>query len=775
MAYKRKGNWKVKSKEEKQKELDDLIDLSNKKIEQYQTNPEDMIEFGRFMSKIHNYSPLNLSLIDEQFEGAIAVSSYEGWKKLGYQVQRGEKGIGIYAHAPVTIFKDKNGEEKTLREATQEEKQLIENGILSTKKIKHFKKGYVYDVSQTNASEADLPKMFPNRVWNFEINGEASINQLEKGVSSVAESLNISIKDMNDTHLGELGSVRGAFIQYINGEEEISLNSRNSRTQNLTTSIHELAHRRLHKKTEEGSKYSTPVKEFQAEMTSFIVCNNYGIDTSDFTIPYISSWTKNNEKIEKQMFRQVMQEVRQASMEFIDLIDKSIIEERKIENGIVQEESKTEEAENAQKNSFTSMNSKEVNNLTQLFDNKIFDGKDFEKFSKDDLKGTIFTNCTFDKIRMDNSDFSNTKFIDCNFNFADMKNSNFKNATFENVGMVGGSLKNCNLEEATLNNVSISSTNLSNVDLKNTMITDLELNEIKIGQSIRNLESVNVIKGDKAALIQNLSKDNFNTKFIPGELDLQYKNYYSKIEDDPNRELYGSYLEGMVDFYQKKYGNETIEIEYHGSDITATVGENYVSYYSDTKQFDVCDIYGVTAENTSLDKYDRLLLDRNPENCDYVEGFLSESIKAYGIEQNSSNVIKELTTDIPLRDKVILESSNNLKEQNVIGNPKVAWHEEVTRQSEIDSIAKICNHESIDDFYKNHKNEIENTITDFTKLTGIDFRKGTTKENYNEKTGTLAYKLVSTKLKTDIENDSFDIPGLDISIGNNQQKSFEME
>ena len=85
----KKGNWKSKTKEEKQKELDDLLDISNKKIEQYQSNPEDMIEFAKFMSKIHNYSALNLSLIDEQFNGAIVVSSYEGWNKLGFSVQRG--------------------------------------------------------------------------------------------------------------------------------------------------------------------------------------------------------------------------------------------------------------------------------------------------------------------------------------------------------------------------------------------------------------------------------------------------------------------------------------------------------------------------------------------------------------------------------------------------------------------------------------------------------------------------------------------------------------
>lgn len=55
--------------------------------------------------------------------------------------------------------------------------------------------------------------------------------------------MNISIKDMNESGRGEMGSARGEYIQYVDGREEIVLNSRNSRTQNLTTSIHELAHK----------------------------------------------------------------------------------------------------------------------------------------------------------------------------------------------------------------------------------------------------------------------------------------------------------------------------------------------------------------------------------------------------------------------------------------------------------------------------------------------------------------------------------------------------
>lgn len=53
----------------------------------------------------------------------------------------------------------------------------------------------------------------------------------------------------------------------------------------------------------------------------------------------------------------------------------------------------------------------------------------------------------------------------------------------------------------------------------------------------------------------------------------------------------------MVDYYRGKYGENSIELTHSNYDVTAKIGENYVTYYSDTKQFDVCDVYGVVFEN----------------------------------------------------------------------------------------------------------------------------------------------------------------------------------
>ena len=72
------------------------------------------------------------------------------------------------------------------------------------------------------------------------------------------------------------------------------MNTRNTPTQHLATSIHELAHARMHKLSE----LYTATKELQAEMTSYIVCKHFGMDTSEKAIPYIAAWTKNGQTLD---------------------------------------------------------------------------------------------------------------------------------------------------------------------------------------------------------------------------------------------------------------------------------------------------------------------------------------------------------------------------------------------------------------------------------------------------------------------------------------------
>ena len=71
-----------------------------------------------------------------------------------------------------------------------------------------------------------------------------------------------------------------------------------SEAQTVKTIIHEAAHQALHSKNAleaSGEKKSKNQKETEAESVAYVVCQHYGIDTSDYSFGYIAGWSKDKE------------------------------------------------------------------------------------------------------------------------------------------------------------------------------------------------------------------------------------------------------------------------------------------------------------------------------------------------------------------------------------------------------------------------------------------------------------------------------------------------
>lgn len=321
----KKKKFYSKSPEELEKEIKELSGKAMKNIESYTDDPEEVKKLADFMGQFHYYSKKNMALINEQFNGAKAVGSFDQFKKAGFSVSKGEKAIKIFVPTPVQLFETKDGI-KNINKATPSEREQIVNGLIKVNKIMKYKLGNVFDVSQTNATAEDLPKIFPNRKYDFKLDNDISINQLNKGLEKISEGLNVPIREMTDSQNGvtELGVAKGAYVQGPGGEE-ILLNPRLPGTDKTTTLIHELAHAKAHK----NSTLSPGEKEFQAELTSYVVSKHYGIDTSEQTVPYIAKWTKNGENVEDKV--KLLEEVHTISREFIKVIDETIEAEQTLE------------------------------------------------------------------------------------------------------------------------------------------------------------------------------------------------------------------------------------------------------------------------------------------------------------------------------------------------------------------------------------------------------------------------------------------------------------
>ncbi|BCA36961.1 hypothetical protein BwiPL1_53430 (plasmid) [Bacillus wiedmannii] len=317
-SYKKK--YQTKSSEEKKEAVQALTKKMEKSVEGYFRTPGDLKEYLTFMAKFYHYSPSNISLIQSQFQGASAVGSFSFWKEKGFPVKKGEKGIKILVpNRTVAKFKDKEGTWKTVTKANEEEKKQIESKSVEVIPGRlYFAVGHVFDVSQTNAKAEDLPRIFPNRWLDGSVTDYKS---LYKGMEAIAEKNGVKIIQPKQ----ELGVAKGVSYTLT---KEVALNPRNSELQNVKTLLHELAHAKLHT-AETHMHYTAPEKEFQAEMTAYAVSSYFGIDTSEYSLGYLASWTQGKEMKDK---TKLLKEVHDTSIEFIETIENTLEKEKENTN-----------------------------------------------------------------------------------------------------------------------------------------------------------------------------------------------------------------------------------------------------------------------------------------------------------------------------------------------------------------------------------------------------------------------------------------------------------
>lgn len=274
-----------------------------KEVENYTQSPEKVVEMLDFMSKFHNYSERNAMLIHMQRPGATAVGSYAKFKKLGYNVNKGEKGIKIFVPSKATVFyrQGKDGKKNltSLKNATKEEKQQIKEGNIESYQKTFYRIGTVFDAPQTNMPKEKYPQLYPNKHQDFAMKNLGQLDLLEKGLRSVADDMKMPVVTYNpfDAEIRDKykdpQNAKGYFNRATN---EIVLNGNNTPTENVSVLAHELGHAQLHNSQKQEKDLPRELKEMQAELTSYLYCSHFGIDTKQETIDYIAGWTSNGQK-----------------------------------------------------------------------------------------------------------------------------------------------------------------------------------------------------------------------------------------------------------------------------------------------------------------------------------------------------------------------------------------------------------------------------------------------------------------------------------------------
>lgn len=109
----------------------------------------------------------------------------------------------------------------------------------------------------------------------------------------------------------------------------------------MKTAVHETAHAIFHDRDvmeENGITKDRMTKEVESESVAYVVCNHFGLDTSDYSFNYVAGWSSDKEMPE---LRSSMDTIRLTSSQLIADITEKLLElqkTRKLENDIKTEE-----------------------------------------------------------------------------------------------------------------------------------------------------------------------------------------------------------------------------------------------------------------------------------------------------------------------------------------------------------------------------------------------------------------------------------------------------
>lgn len=297
---------KKQAKSERQAELMALEKGMWEQVESYMDDPAQLLEYLKFISRFPQYSVHNRMLIASQREGAVAVGSFGFYKAQGIKIKKGERALKVLAPCQSTMFKRPNGGWTSLKYATQAEKNAIAAGELKKVTWNYYRPVPVFDVTQTDLPKEKYPELFPNLHVDYATTAEFDAQGIYDGAMAILSKLG-AVLTTADTVSWDGGAAKG---YYRPATKEIVLNPANTATENSQVLLHELAHAILHSKEENAVQRELSLehhrdlmrheKELQAEMTSYLICQANGVDTTAQTTRYIAHWTAKGQNIKRE-------------------------------------------------------------------------------------------------------------------------------------------------------------------------------------------------------------------------------------------------------------------------------------------------------------------------------------------------------------------------------------------------------------------------------------------------------------------------------------------
>ena len=293
LSFKAKNEKDSNIKENLEKDIKNILtDLKKQAINSFDSE-SDIKRFLDNMVNFNNYSLNNQYLIWLQKPDSKYVTSFNAFSKMGYYINKGEKGIKILFPVFLKFIKvDTNDSQfkiKPIYLLTEEElkklKDKEDNSVTFYKeKATYFKVGNVFDVSQTTMPFEEI---------------DSSLNPILEdsradGITDIF--IRAIYKDGIKVKYEDIDSGAKGYCDFDN--KTIVVKKNLSDLMRLKVIIHEYAHSLAHTHLKDNNKeYQEHREQYEseAEAIAYVVSKYLGLDTKNYSMTYLYSWSKNKD------------------------------------------------------------------------------------------------------------------------------------------------------------------------------------------------------------------------------------------------------------------------------------------------------------------------------------------------------------------------------------------------------------------------------------------------------------------------------------------------
>lgn len=236
------------------------------------------------------------------------VAGFKQWQSLGRQVMKGQSGYAILAPVTSRFATRTPAISESWRRLSRGEKPQW--GEVTRTRMVGLRPAHVWDVSQT---EGDPVPAQPMPVL---LQGQAP-EGLWDGLAAQVEARGFILNRVPNA--AAIGGANGV-TDYL--AREVSVRTDMDPSAQTKTLCHELGHVLLHGPENEDAALHRGIAEVEAESVAVMVGAAHDLDTTSYTIPYVTSWASSvPDRTPVEVVQETAERVRRTAVTILDQLD----------------------------------------------------------------------------------------------------------------------------------------------------------------------------------------------------------------------------------------------------------------------------------------------------------------------------------------------------------------------------------------------------------------------------------------------------------------------